>query len=82
MAVQIIGNNGQVITLENPAERASRYAKELKAGKDSKGNKLTPAQAALRMGVLKERQTQARIFNKKHGKTNKPKKKNNKKVGN
>ena len=28
MAVQIIGNNGQVITLEIPAERASRYAKD------------------------------------------------------
>lgn len=75
MATQIIGKNGQVITLENPAERASRYAKELKEGKDIKGNKLTPTQAALRMGVLKERQTQARIYNKQHGKPNKPKNK-------
>ena len=75
MATQIIGNNGQVVTLENPAERAARYAKELKEGKNSKGKKLTPTQAALRMGVLKERQTQARIYNKKHGKPNKPKNK-------
>ena len=78
MATQIINDNGQVVTLENPAERAKRYAKELKEGKDSKGNKLTPAQAGLRMGVLKERQTQARIYNKQHGKQNKPKKKNKK----
>lgn len=76
MATQIINNKGQVVTLENPAERAKRYASELKTGKGPNGKPLTPTQAALRMGVLKERQTQAKIYNKKHGKPNKPKKNN------
>lgn len=76
MSTKVTTKNGKVKILENPAERASRYAKELKEGKDSKGKELTPAQAGVRMGVLKERQTQARIYNKKHGKPNKPKNKN------
>lgn len=79
MAKQIINDKGKVITLENPAERAKRYANELHTGVGPNGQPLTPTQAALRMGVLKERQTQAKIYNKKHGRPNKHK--NKKKVG-
>lgn len=70
MATQVTNNKGQVITLENPAERAKRYAKELKERMGPNGQPLTPAQAGLRMGVLKERKTQARIYKKKHGTQN------------
>lgn len=79
MATQVTTKDGKTITLENPAERAKRYANELHTGVGPNGQPLSPTQAALRMGVLKERQTQAKIYNKKHGRPNKQK--NKKKVG-
>lgn len=48
---------------ENPAKRSRRYAKELKAKRNSlTGERLTANQASFRMGVLNERKWSSRIF--------------------
>ena len=62
MATIINTKNGKKVVLLNPAERSKRYAREL-----SNGTPLTETEAAFRMGVLNERKTQAKIFNRKHG---------------
>ena len=68
MATVITTKNGKKVVLLNPAERSKRYACELKSGvKCSDGRRLTPTQAAFRMGVLSERKTQAKFFNREHG---------------
>ena len=65
MATVVVNKKGKRVVLLNPAERAKRYASELKSGKKKSGKRLTAAEAGLRMGVLKERSTQAKIWKKK-----------------
>ena len=48
---------------ENPAKRSRRYAKELKAKRNSfTGRPLKAAQAGFRMGVLNEREWSKNIY--------------------
>ena len=48
---------------ENPAKRSKRYAKELKAKRNSfTGKPLTASQAGFRMGVLNEREWSKNIY--------------------
>lgn len=48
---------------ENPAKRSRRYAKELKAKRNSfTGKPLTASQAGFRMGVLNERSWSGDIY--------------------
>lgn len=57
---------GRKVVLLNPSERATGYARDLKTGKNRRtGQPLTAAQAGFRMGVLNERNLQAKIYNKK-----------------
>lgn len=67
MATLINTKNGKKIVLLNPAERGKRYSRELANGRKHDGTPLTETEAAFRMGVLNERKTQAKIYNKKHG---------------
>lgn len=67
MATLIETKNGKKVVLLNPAERSKRYSRELANGYKHDGTPLTETEAAFRMGVLYERKTQAKIFNKKHG---------------
>ena len=54
---------------ENPAKRSKRYAKELKAKRNSfTGKPLTASQAGFRMGVLNERDWVKNIYKYKRGK--------------
>ena len=78
MATLINTKNGKKIVLLNPAERGKRYSRELANGRKHDGTPLTETEAAFRMGVLNERKTQAKIYNKKHGLKGKSKK--NKKI--
>lgn len=78
MATLIKTKIGKKVVLLNPAERGKRYSRELANGKKFDGTPLTDTQAAFRMGVLNERKTQAKIYNKKHGLKGKSKK--NKKI--
>ena len=78
MATLINTKNGKKIILLNPAERGKRYSRELANGRKHDGTPLTEPEAAFRMGVLNERKTQAKIYNKKHGLKGKSKK--NKKI--
>lgn len=75
MATVINTKNGKKVVLLNPAERSKRYARELKSGRKSDGMPLTEAEAGFRMGVLNERKTQAKIYNREHGLKGKSKKK-------
>ena len=67
MATIINTKNGKKVVLLNPAERSKRYARELSNGRKQDGTPLTETEAAFRMGVLNERKTQAKIFNREHG---------------
>lgn len=78
MATLIKTKNGKKVVLLNPAERSKRYSYELSKGKKHDGTPLTGTEAAFRMGVLNERKTQAKIYNKQHGLKSKSKKKGNK----
>lgn len=78
MATLIQGKDGKKVVLLNPSERAKRFSRELANGRKENGEKLTAAEAGFRMGVLNERKTQAKIYNKKHGLKGKSKK--NKKI--
>ena len=66
MATIINTKNGKKVVLLNPAERSKRYARELSNGRKQDGTPLTETEAAFRMGVLNERKTQAKIFNREH----------------
>lgn len=68
MATLINTKNGKKIVLLNPAERGKRYSRELSNGRKVDGTPLSATEAAFRMGVLNERKTQAKIYNKKRGK--------------
>ena len=74
MATIINTKKGKKCVLLNPAERSKRYARELKNGRKQDGTPLTEAEAGFRMGVLNERKTQAKIFNREHGLKSKSKK--------
>ncbi len=78
MATLIKTKNGKKVVLLNPAERGKRYSRELSNGRKVDGTPLTNTEAAFRMGVLNERKTQAKIYNKKKGLKGKSKK--NKKI--
>ena len=67
MATLIETKNGKKVELLNPAERGKRYSRELANGVKHDGTPLTDTEAAFRMGVLNERKTQAKIYNKKNG---------------
>lgn len=57
---------------ENPAKRSRRYAKELKAKRNSfTGRPLKAAQAGFRMGVLNEREWSKNIYKYKRKKNDK-----------
>lgn len=75
MATLIKTKNGKKVVLLNPAERSKRYSRELAKGVKYNGEPLTETEAAFRMGVLNERKTQAKVYNKKHGLKGKSKKK-------
>lgn len=75
MATVIKTKNGKKVVLLNPAERSKRYARELSSGVKHDGTPLTEAEAAFRKGVLNERKTQAKIYNKQHGLKSKSKNK-------
>ena len=74
MATLINTKNGKKIVLLNPAERGKRYSRDWANGRKHDGTPLTETEAAFRMGVLNERKTQAKIYNKKHGLKGKSKK--------
>lgn len=74
MATVINTKNGKKVVLLNPAERSKKYARELKSGRKQDGTPLTGAEAGFRMGVLNERKTQAKIYNREHGLKGKSKK--------
>ena len=74
MATILENKNGKRVVLLNPAERGKRYSRELKNGVKHDGTPLTDTEAAFRMGVLNERSTQAKIYNKQNGKKSKAKK--------
>lgn len=74
MATLIKTKNGKKVVLLNPAERGKRYSRELSNGRKVDGTPLTNTEAAFRMGVLNERKTQAKIYNKKKGLKGKSKK--------
>lgn len=75
MATLIKTKSGKKVVLLNPAERSKRYARELSNGKKQDGSPLTETEAAFRMGVLNERKTQAKIYNREHGLKGKSRKK-------
>lgn len=75
MATLIKTKSGKKVVLLNPAERSKRYARELSKGRKQDGSPLTGTEAAFRMGVLNERKTQAKIYNRKHGLKGKSRKK-------
>ena len=66
MATLIKTKSGRKVVLLNPAERSKRYARELSNGRKQDGSPLTETEAAFRMGVLNERKTQAKIYNREH----------------
>ncbi len=74
MATVIKTKNGKQIVLLNPAERSKRYARELSKGCKQDGTPLDDYERGLRVGVLFERSTQAKIYNKQNGKKSKSKK--------
>ena len=74
MATVITTRKGKKVVLLNPAERSKRYARELSNGRKHDGTPLTATEAAFRMGVLNERKTQAKIFNREYGLKGKSKK--------
>lgn len=74
MATLIKTKNGKQIVLLNPAERSKRYARELSKGCKQDGTPLTDYERGLRVGVLSERSTQAKIYNKQNGLKDKAKK--------
>lgn len=75
MATLIKTKSGKKVVLLNPAERSKRYARELSKGRKQDGSPLMGTEAAFRMGVLNERKTQAKIYNRKHGLKGKSRKK-------
>lgn len=79
MATLIETKNGKKVVLLNPAERSKRYARELSKGVKADGTPLTEAEAGFRMGVLNERETQAKIYNKQNGLKSKAKKRGKRK---
>ena len=79
MATLIETKNGKKVVLLNPAERGKRYSRELANGVKHDGTPLTDTEAAFSMGVLSERKTQAKIYNKQHGLKGKSRKRGNRK---
>lgn len=79
MATLIETKNGKKVVLLNPAERSKRYSRELANGRKNDGTPLTETEAAFRMGVLNERKTQAKIYNKQNGLKSKSKKRGKRK---
>ena len=64
MARRIKTASGITITLRNPAEKAKRYASQMKAGKVREtGKKLGPVDMAYRAGYLDARKDNAKCFN-------------------
>ena len=69
-------SNGKnhTIVLRNPAEKAKRYARQMKSGVVIEtGEILSPTDKAWRAGYLSARSDQAKAFNAKHGRKSKGK---------
>lgn len=62
--VKCVTKNGKKFTLLNPAERASKFAVELRSGRNVyTGEHLTNTQKAFRAGALSERKNSAKCYN-------------------
>ncbi len=67
MAKYFKTKNGKTIVLRNPAEKGTRYSKQLKAGKvEETGKKLTPTDRSYRIGYLQARSDNAKAYKSKH----------------
>ena len=67
MAVIHKTRSGKKIVLLNPAEKAKRYARQMKKGKVAEtGKKLSKTDLAFRAGYLEARKDSAKAFKKKH----------------
>lgn len=62
MAFTFQTKSGKKIVLLNPAEKGTRYSRQLKSGKDHQGNILTDTQKAFRSGYLTARQDSAKVY--------------------
>ena len=72
----IIKRNNAKIVLRNPAEKAKRYARQLKTGRVAEtGKKLSVEDRCYRGGYLDARKDNARAYNHLWGKKNRRKKK-------
>ena len=83
MAVKVpsLRNDGTVVTLLNPAEKAAKYAKEMKSrkrltneghkklNKNGKQKKVSDLGMAYRAGYLQARKDNAKVYNSKKGNT-------------
>lgn len=70
-------SNGKnhTIVLRNPAEKAKRYARQMRAGVVTEtGEVLSPTDKAWRAGYLSARSDEAKAFNAKHGRKSKSRK--------
>ncbi len=75
MAVKVKSKSGKTVTLLNPSEKGSKYARELKENykrtnalsfkldKDGKGMKLTDVERAYRSGYLDAQKDSAKCYN-------------------
>ena len=64
MSVRIKTDSGKTIVLLNPAEKAKRYARQMKNGKVTEtGKKLTINDFAWRAGYLQARKDSANAYN-------------------
>ena len=63
MATLVRTTKGHIIVLRNPAEKAKRYARQMKNGRITEtGQKLTKTDLAFRAGYLQARQDSAKAF--------------------
>lgn len=69
MATIVKSKSGNKIVLRNPAEKAKRYARQMKTGRVREtGKKLTISDLSFRAGYLTARADEAKAFNAKRKK--------------
>ena len=68
MALKFTTKTGKKVVLLNPAEKGTRYARQLKKGLDHTGKTLSDTQRAYRSGYLDARTDSAKAFNAKNKK--------------
>ena len=54
--------SGKKLVFLNPSEKGKRFARQLKSGKDQKGNTLSDTAKAWRSGYLAARQDSAKAY--------------------